>query len=478
VETIALKTVGGVDTITVNDLAGTDVTKVAIDLQIAGGGGDSAVDAVVVNGSARSDQVLITQIGGQILLNGMQAQVTITGAEPANDALQVNALDGNDYINAGSLGINPIRLTIDGGAGNDIIFGSAGNDTLLGGNDNDTLGGAGSADTLTGGSGNDTFVYGPGGGADTVTDFTIGGDRINLAAFGGIHSLGDVLALATQVGADTVINFGGGDTLTLLGVTRTTLTSGNFAFAPLTRHDFDGNLHDDINWVNDNGMASIWDNGQIGGAHIIAPAGTIANGWHFAGTGDFDGNGRSDILWVNDNGMASIWDNGQIGGAHIIAPAGTIAGGWHFAGTGDFDGNGRTDILWSNDNSAVSIWDNGQIGGAHIIAAAGVVAASWHIAGTGDFDGNGQSDILWRNDNGTVSIWDNGQIGGAHVVAGAGVVAASWHVANTGDFDGNGLSDILWRNDNGAVSIWDNGQIGGAHIIAFAGDVSASWHIV
>jgi hypothetical protein len=25
---------------------------------------------------------------------------------------------------------------------------------------------------------------------------------------------------------------------------------------------------------------------QVGGAHIIAPAGTVASGWHFAGTGD------------------------------------------------------------------------------------------------------------------------------------------------------------------------------------------------
>ena len=39
-------------------------------------------------------------------------------------------------------------------------------------------------------------------------------------------------------------------------------------------------------------------------------------------SGDYDGNGQSDILWHNDNGAVSIWDNGQIGGAHIIANAG------------------------------------------------------------------------------------------------------------------------------------------------------------
>ncbi|QPF85072.1 VCBS repeat-containing protein [Bradyrhizobium genosp. L] len=477
VENIVFKALGGADTITVHDLTGTDVTNVTIDLQASGGGGDGAADTVIANGGAGADQILISQSAGQILLNGMQDQIAIIGAEPANDALQVNALDGNDYVNAANLGINPIRLTIDGGAGNDIIIGSGGSDTLLGGVGNDTLSGGGGTDILSGGTGNDTFVYGPGGGADTVTDFTIGTDRINLAGFAGLHSLNDALALATQSGSDTVLNFGAGNTLTLLGVTKTALGSSDFVFAPLTRHDFDGNLHDDINWVNDNGMASIWDDGQIGGAHVIAPAGTISNGWHFAGSGDFDGNGRSDILWVNDNGMASIWDNGQIGNAHIIAPAGTISNGWHFAGTGDFDGNGHSDILWRNDNGAVSIWDNGQIGSAHLIASPGTVDASWHIAGTGDFDGNGHSDILWTNDNGAVSIWDNGQIGSAHLIASPGAVDAGWHVAGTADFDGNGQTDILWHNDNGAVSIWDNGQIGSAHLIAAAGVVDASWHI-
>jgi hypothetical protein len=96
-------------------------------------------------------------------------------------------------------------------------------------------------------------------------------------------------------------------------------------------------------------------------------------------TGDFDGNGHSDILWRNDNGMVSIWDNGQIGGAHVISGAGVVASTWHFAGTGVFDGNGRDDILWRNDNGAASIWDNAQIGSAHIISGAGDVPNDWHI---------------------------------------------------------------------------------------------------
>jgi hypothetical protein len=48
-----------------------------------------------------------------------------------------------------------------------------------------------------------------------------------------------------------------------------------------------------------------------------------------AGTGDFDGNGHSDIVWRNDDGAASIWDNGQMANAHIIAAAGTVSADWH-----------------------------------------------------------------------------------------------------------------------------------------------------
>lgn len=238
--------------------------------------------------------------------------------------------------------------------------------------------------------------------------------------------------------------------------------------------DFDGNGQADILWRNDNGAVSIWDNADIASAHIIANAGVVPNTWHISGTADFDDNGHSDILWRNDNGAVSIWDNGAIGGAHIIANTGVVPNTWHIAGTGDFDGNGHGDILWRNDNGAVSIWDNAAIGSAHIIANAGVVPNTWHIAGTGDFDGNGRSDILWRNDNGAVSIWNDGQIGKAHIIAGAGVVPNSWHIDDTGDFNGNGHSDILWRNDNGAVSIWDDGQIGNAHILA---TIPNDWHI-
>ena len=65
--------------------------------------------------------------------------MNITGAEATNDTLTVNALGGNDVVDAFDLPANLIGLTINGGAGNDTITGSQGNDTLTGGDGDDII---------------------------------------------------------------------------------------------------------------------------------------------------------------------------------------------------------------------------------------------------------------------------------------------------------------------------------------------------
>jgi glucose/arabinose dehydrogenase len=367
--------------------------------------------------------------------------------------------------------LTPLVASADQG---DSLSGNGGDDILFAGSGSDVLSGGPGNDYLVGGGGNDTFVYAPGGGADVVADFAAGagaGDKISLVAFFGLHNFNDVLPLAAQIGADTVLNFGGGNTLTLQNVTKASLNADDFVFAlaPVAHSDFDGNGRGDILWQTDGGTVALWDNGQPGGGHVIVNAGLVPGDWHIAGAADFDGNGRDDILWQNDGGTVAIWDNAQPGGGHS---AGMVPADWHIAGTADFDGNGHSDILWRNDSGAVAIWDNGQSGGGH---TAGMVPNDWHIAGTGDFDGNGHDDILWRNDSGAVAIWDNGQPGGGHS---EGLLPNDWHFAGTGDFDGNGRADILWRNDNSAIAIWDNGQPAGGHFVVGVGTVPSDWHII
>jgi Ca2+-binding RTX toxin-like protein/20S proteasome alpha/beta subunit len=123
---------------------------------------------------------------------------------------------GNDTLNG-----TPADDTIHGGAGNDTLNGGAGNDLLDGGTGNDTL---------AGGTGSDTFVYEAG--ADTVTDFSHAeGDKIDLTSIGGVASLADVMSRGTQVGSNTVFDFGSGNTLTLNNVVENSLGANDFVFA-------------------------------------------------------------------------------------------------------------------------------------------------------------------------------------------------------------------------------------------------------
>jgi Ca2+-binding RTX toxin-like protein len=100
-------------------------------------------------------------VGGDangVVVAGLAARVNISHAEPANDRLIVNALAGDDVVDASALVANAILLTADGGDGNDVLIGSQGNDTLLGGNGNDVLIGGPGLDILNGGPGNNVVI--------------------------------------------------------------------------------------------------------------------------------------------------------------------------------------------------------------------------------------------------------------------------------------------------------------------------------
>ncbi|QPF82875.1 VCBS repeat-containing protein [Bradyrhizobium genosp. L] len=112
------------------------------------------------------------------------------------------------------------------------VQGTAADDHIVGTPFADTIGGGAGSDTLTGGAGADTFVFASGYGADTILDFKHAeGDKIDVSGVAGIYSLADITAHATQSGANTIIDFGNGDTLTLNGVTKTNLVASDFVFA-------------------------------------------------------------------------------------------------------------------------------------------------------------------------------------------------------------------------------------------------------
>lgn len=152
VETVDLNTLGGTDEVTLNDLAGTDVT--AVNLNLAGGGGKS----VVVNATAGDDAIAIAGDTTGIAVFGLAAQVSIVGADAIVDRLTVNALAGDDVVDASALAAVSIQLTANGGTGDDTLLGGEGNDVLAGNDGDDTLLGGPGADTLDGGLGDNVLI--------------------------------------------------------------------------------------------------------------------------------------------------------------------------------------------------------------------------------------------------------------------------------------------------------------------------------
>ena len=98
VERVRVRALGGTDTVTVDDLAGTGVKNVDVDLSASGGGGDGTPDTVVVNGTDRRDVVRATRVGDEVSVTGLAADVRIAGSESLNDTLRIQTLDGNDDV--------------------------------------------------------------------------------------------------------------------------------------------------------------------------------------------------------------------------------------------------------------------------------------------------------------------------------------------------------------------------------------------
>jgi len=154
VERVNVNALGGADTITVNDLTGTAVTEVSINLAVAldSTTGDGQTDNVIVNGTSGADAATVTSDASGVSVQGLSAQVNVLHSEPA-DTLTVSALAGDDAVDASGLDAGLVSLTLDGGDDDDILTGSDGSDTLLGGAGDDVLSGGPGVDALDGGTG-------------------------------------------------------------------------------------------------------------------------------------------------------------------------------------------------------------------------------------------------------------------------------------------------------------------------------------
>ncbi|MBR0772772.1 hypothetical protein JQ590_31335, partial [Bradyrhizobium diazoefficiens] len=163
------------------------------------GNGNTRISYVSSTGGVTVDLVAGTAVG-----NGSVGTDTIVSG--------VNAVRGSNSAD-----------TITGNSLANILEGMSGNDTLDGGAGNDTL---------TGGVGADKYIYAGSSGADTITDFNRGeGDVIDVSGVTGVFSFADIQSKAVASGANTLITFSAGNTLTLTGVAVGSLQASDFIFA-------------------------------------------------------------------------------------------------------------------------------------------------------------------------------------------------------------------------------------------------------
>ena len=160
------------------------------------------------------------------------ANLISTGMD--NDFVDANG--GADIVHAGSG--NDVVLggtgndRMFGDAGNDLLRGDAGHDLILGGAGNDVITGGAGRDTLAGNAGADVFVFEIGSQRDIIVDFRNGQDRIDLTdqhytSFAMLQAFADI----TEHSFGTVIDFGGGERIDLLGVKVSQLDGSDFIFA-------------------------------------------------------------------------------------------------------------------------------------------------------------------------------------------------------------------------------------------------------
>jgi|GEM_PF-5443718 len=184
------------------------------DTLFAGAGDDTTSggnDADIIYGNQNND-IVYGNLGSDSLFGGQDNDSAYGGQDV--DVVYGNL--GQDLI-YGNLAAD----TLYGGQGNDSVFGGQGDDLIYGNLGNDTL---------VGGLGADVFQFGASGGADQISDFTVGEDLIALPGNvngSGINTFQDLQVTGTF---DALIDLGGGQTITLIGVSPDQLSADSFSF--------------------------------------------------------------------------------------------------------------------------------------------------------------------------------------------------------------------------------------------------------
>lgn len=193
---------------------------------------DGGVGADTLNGGDDHDVASYGSATSGVTVD-LQNTSNNTGDAAGDVFLSIEAIEGSDFDDTLLGDANGNSLS--GGAGNDSISGNDGNDSLYGGSGADTLTSGAGNDLLTGGSGADTFAFSDGTDNDTISDFDILNDVLDLSQ---THTdfivVADVVAAtsaANQNGIDGILlDLGAGDSVFIAELTVNDLNSMSITY--------------------------------------------------------------------------------------------------------------------------------------------------------------------------------------------------------------------------------------------------------
>ncbi|MER9426870.1 Ig-like domain-containing protein [Mesorhizobium sp. M0317] len=236
-----------------------------------------------------------------------------------------------------------------------------------------------SDDHLTGSAGSDLFVFGQPIAADTLHNFDVAADRIDLIGFAGVNGFGD-LVIADDSSGNAVVTISSGETITVQGISASGLGAGNFLFnqEPVTHNAgpmsiADGAIMPVGGAIDNTGTIALNGAGSTTQLEVIASGITLHGGGQVV-LSDSDANvifgTAADVTLTNvDNTISGA---GQLGGGSLsLDNLGTIiATGSHAlvidtggstvvnSGTLEATGSGGMEINGAVANSGL-IWANG-----------------------------------------------------------------------------------------------------------------------
>jgi hypothetical protein len=215
-----------------------DTKTVAITITSVTGGpagvAGSPINLALANPSAADgDPVAVTVTGVPSLGNG-------TWTVETTDLSALTVITAAAYAGAMVLNVTESWTNADGSAGSAIIADNV--EAYAPGTPIFALSGP---DTLTGAGGNNEFVFAQPIGNDTIYNFNTATDKIDLVGFANVTSFSDI-QIGQDSSGDAVITLATGETITLNGVSATSLNASDFVFnqTPVTENSGDMTVSD------------------------------------------------------------------------------------------------------------------------------------------------------------------------------------------------------------------------------------------